>query len=89
MLLPTSGHDAEHPLDKSAARLAAGAAAALAPKHRMTQHALGVVVRRLDPFELNEGNGYSIDSTCNHILWFPGDLLLQSMMRRVRTERLA
>jgi len=55
ILRSTGGHDAEHPLDESAARLAVGSAAASAPKHHMTQHPLGVVVRRLDPLDPDEG----------------------------------
>jgi len=55
MLLPSSGHDAEHPLDKTAARFAVGSAATLAPQHGMTKHALGGVVRRLDPCNPDEG----------------------------------
>ena len=44
VLLPTSGRNAEHPLDKSAARFAVGSAAALVPWHVVSQRALDVVV---------------------------------------------
>jgi len=55
ILLPSGGHDAEHSFDETAARLTVGSAAALTPQHRMTQHMVGVVVGRLDPFDPDEG----------------------------------
>ena len=52
---PTSSHETQPPLDETAPNFTVGATAALTPRHGMTQHALGIVVHRLDPFDPDKG----------------------------------